>query len=60
MHKSTAELRREAVAYYDLCTRARQAGVPVSLDDAASPTTVAALEARVAQAEAARAGSRAA
>lgn len=35
---------QEAILYYELCDDARALGIPVSLDDPASPTTVAGLQ----------------
>lgn len=50
-YPTITQLRDEAVAYYELCERARTAGVPVSLDDSRTPQTIAALRERVDQAE---------
>lgn len=52
--KSHERLMREAEAYYRLCDRAQAVGVPTSLDDRSSPTTVASLRAAVERAERAR------
>jgi hypothetical protein len=41
--KITQRLLDEARAYYKLCDQARRQGVPVSLDDPASSSTVKAL-----------------
>lgn len=41
----------EALAYYDLCTRALELGIPVSLNDPRSPKTVDALAEAVRKAE---------
>lgn len=46
-HGRTSRQHTVAAAYYALCDRAEQLGVPTSLDDPASPTTVVALQARV-------------
>jgi hypothetical protein len=37
------ELRKQAAAYYQLVDRARELGVPTSLDDPRSPKTLAGL-----------------
>lgn len=42
-----ATLRREAIAYYALCDEARMLGIPTSLDDPRSATTVEGLRAEV-------------
>jgi dihydroorotase-like cyclic amidohydrolase len=42
----------EAVAYYRLCDNAERVGVPTSLDDPSSPSTVAALRQAVEHKEA--------
>lgn len=49
--KTYSELRAEAVAYYKLCDRASALGLPVSLDNPESPTTVRGLRRSVRRAE---------
>jgi hypothetical protein len=43
----SATTHEQARAYYELCDKARELGIAVSLDDPNSPRTVAALERRV-------------
>lgn len=50
MTKVTEQLRQEARDYYALVEAARKAGVPTSLDDPRSPTTVAGLRAAIREA----------
>jgi hypothetical protein len=45
--KITAKHLNEQRAYMALCDRARELGIPTSLDDPRSPKTVAALKAAV-------------
>jgi len=45
-----SERIREQLAYYELLNKAAQLGVPVSLDDPASPRTIAGIKTAIAQA----------
>ena len=51
-HRRRSRTHAIAEAYSTLCSRAAARGIPTSLDDPASPQTVAALEAAVAGADA--------
>lgn len=42
--KVTAELRRQQREYYALCDKARELGIPTSLDNPRSPRTVSGLK----------------
>ena len=52
-----AQRLQEAEDYFRLCDKARELGIPTSLDDPKSPKTVEALRAEIENAEAERASS---